>query len=107
MQGRRSRPGGLFRPAPEAGRERPWVPMAQDGPRRPESPRRSRAEDAGRGAVGEDRPVAERTTVGPEDARSWLLVNGARTDLFDGALASRADQVVRPTQGLQNWPEVG
>ena len=23
--------------------------------------------------------------VGPEDARSWLLVNGARTDLFDTA----------------------
>ncbi|MGY2074480.1 HpcH/HpaI aldolase/citrate lyase family protein [Blastococcus sp. SYSU DS0828] len=32
--------------------------------------------------------------VGPEDARSWLLVNGARTELFDGAHASRADQVV-------------
>jgi citrate lyase subunit beta/citryl-CoA lyase len=38
--------------------------------------------------------VAERKTVGPEDARSWLLVNGARTDLFDAAVASRADQVV-------------
>lgn len=38
--------------------------------------------------------MAERRTVGPEDARSWLLVNGARTDLFEGALASRADQVV-------------
>ena len=32
--------------------------------------------------------------VGPEDARSWLLVNGSRTDLFDAAHASRADQVV-------------
>ena len=32
--------------------------------------------------------------VGPEDARSWLLVNGSRTDLFDAAQASRADQVV-------------
>ena len=32
--------------------------------------------------------------VGPEDARSWLLVNGARTDLFDTARDSRADQVV-------------
>jgi len=32
--------------------------------------------------------------VGPEDARSWLLVNGARTDLFDRAAESRADQIV-------------
>jgi citrate lyase subunit beta/citryl-CoA lyase len=32
--------------------------------------------------------------VGPEDARSWLLVNGARTELFDTAHGSRADQVV-------------
>ncbi|TYP88886.1 HpcH/HpaI aldolase/citrate lyase family protein [Blastococcus xanthinilyticus] len=32
--------------------------------------------------------------VGPEDARSWLLVNGARTELFDVAYESRADQVV-------------
>ena len=32
--------------------------------------------------------------VGPEDARSWLLVNGSRTDLFDAAQASRADQIV-------------
>ena len=32
--------------------------------------------------------------VGPEDARSWLLVNGARTDLFDTARDSRADQVI-------------
>jgi citrate lyase subunit beta / citryl-CoA lyase len=32
--------------------------------------------------------------VGPEDARSWLLVNGARTDLFDRASESRADQIV-------------
>ena len=38
--------------------------------------------------------MAERKTVGPDDARSWLLVNGSRTDLFDGALASHADQVV-------------
>lgn len=34
------------------------------------------------------------STVGPEDARSWLLVNGARTDLFDVAHGSRADQIV-------------
>ena len=32
--------------------------------------------------------------VDPGIARSWLLVNGARTELFDEALASRADQVV-------------
>jgi citrate lyase subunit beta / citryl-CoA lyase len=41
-----------------------------------------------------DEPVANRKNVGPEDARSWLLVNGARTDLFDAAHRSRADQVV-------------
>ncbi len=33
-------------------------------------------------------------TIGPEDARSWLLVNGARTDLFDRAHESRADQII-------------
>jgi citrate lyase subunit beta/citryl-CoA lyase len=33
-------------------------------------------------------------TIGPEDARSWLLVNGARTDLFDPAHESRADQII-------------
>jgi citrate lyase subunit beta/citryl-CoA lyase len=38
--------------------------------------------------------VAERGTVGPEDARSWLLVNGGRLPLFDPAHRSRADQVV-------------
>ena len=38
--------------------------------------------------------VAKRRTVGPEDARSWLLVNGARTELFDTAHESRADQIV-------------
>lgn len=32
--------------------------------------------------------------MGPEDARSWLLVNGARTELFDTAHESRADQIV-------------
>jgi len=32
--------------------------------------------------------------VGPGDARSWLLVNGVRTDLFDRAAESRADQIV-------------
>jgi citrate lyase subunit beta/citryl-CoA lyase len=32
--------------------------------------------------------------VDPGIARSWLLVNGARTELFDDAHASRADQVV-------------
>ncbi|RBY87797.1 CoA ester lyase [Blastococcus sp. TF02A-30] len=43
--------------------------------------------------VQDDR-VGRRRTVGPEDARSWLLVNGARTELFDVAHESRADQVV-------------
>jgi citrate lyase subunit beta/citryl-CoA lyase len=38
--------------------------------------------------------VAKRREVGPEDARSWLLVNGARTELFDTAHESRADQIV-------------
>ena len=32
--------------------------------------------------------------VDPGIARSWLLVNGARTDLFEAAHVSRADQVV-------------
>ena len=35
-----------------------------------------------------------RSRVGPDDARSWLLVNGARPELFDPAHGSRADQVV-------------
>jgi citrate lyase subunit beta/citryl-CoA lyase len=38
--------------------------------------------------------VTKRKNVGPEDARSWLLVNGARIDLFDTAHESRADQIV-------------
>jgi len=38
--------------------------------------------------------VARNRTVGPDDARSWLLVNGARPELFDVAHESRADQVV-------------
>jgi citrate lyase subunit beta/citryl-CoA lyase len=33
-------------------------------------------------------------SVDPGIARSWLLVNGARTELFDEAHASRADQIV-------------
>ncbi|WP_017935989.1 HpcH/HpaI aldolase/citrate lyase family protein [Nocardioides sp. Iso805N] len=32
--------------------------------------------------------------IGPEDARSWLLVNGSRTELFDAAYESPADQIV-------------
>jgi citrate lyase subunit beta/citryl-CoA lyase len=32
--------------------------------------------------------------VEPEIARSWLLVNGARSELFDPAHESRADQIV-------------
>ncbi|GAA2750005.1 HpcH/HpaI aldolase/citrate lyase family protein [Amnibacterium kyonggiense] len=36
----------------------------------------------------------ERRTVDPEIARSWLLVNGTRTDTFDAARASRADQII-------------
>ncbi|NEK86810.1 CoA ester lyase [Blastococcus saxobsidens] len=38
--------------------------------------------------------MAGRRTVGPDDARSWLLVNGARGELFDVAHGSRADQVI-------------
>ncbi len=38
--------------------------------------------------------MTTRTRVGPADARSWLLVNGAHPDLFDERYASRADQVV-------------
>jgi citrate lyase subunit beta/citryl-CoA lyase len=33
-------------------------------------------------------------TVAPEIARSWLLVNGNRPELFDAARASRADQII-------------
>jgi citrate lyase subunit beta/citryl-CoA lyase len=32
--------------------------------------------------------------IGPQDARSWLLVNGSRTELFESAYASPADQIV-------------
>ena len=32
--------------------------------------------------------------IGPEDARSWLLVNGSRSELFEAAYASPADQIV-------------
>ncbi|MDP9427622.1 MAG: CoA ester lyase [Actinomycetota bacterium] len=38
--------------------------------------------------------MVRQRTIGPEDARSWLLVNGARTDLFDRAHESRADQII-------------
>lgn len=38
--------------------------------------------------------MARNRTVGPDDARSWLLVNGARPELFDVAHESRADQIV-------------
>lgn len=37
---------------------------------------------------------SDRRTIDPEIARSWLLVNGSRTELFDAARASRADQVI-------------
>jgi citrate lyase subunit beta / citryl-CoA lyase len=36
----------------------------------------------------------DRRTVDPEIARSWLLVNGNRPESFDGARASRADQII-------------
>ncbi|WP_308797888.1 HpcH/HpaI aldolase/citrate lyase family protein [Agromyces silvae] len=35
-----------------------------------------------------------RNDVAPEIARSWLLVNAAKPELFDEASASRADQIV-------------
>jgi citrate lyase subunit beta / citryl-CoA lyase len=38
--------------------------------------------------------VTTRKNVAPEDARSWLLVNGSRTDLFEASQQSRADQIV-------------
>jgi citrate lyase subunit beta / citryl-CoA lyase len=38
--------------------------------------------------------VANRKKIRPEDARSWLLVNCGRTELFDPAHRSRADQIV-------------
>ncbi|CAD6008883.1 CoA ester lyase [Agreia sp. COWG] len=34
------------------------------------------------------------TTIAPEIARSWLLVSAIRTDDFDKAAASRADQII-------------
>ena len=36
----------------------------------------------------------QRRSVDPEIARSWLLVNGYRSELFDPARASRADQII-------------
>lgn len=36
----------------------------------------------------------ERTTIPAEIARSWLLVSANRTDQFDAAVSSRADQIV-------------
>ena len=40
------------------------------------------------------RVVHRGRNVDPGIARSWLLVNGARTELFDSAHDSRADQIV-------------
>ncbi|WP_244256132.1 CoA ester lyase [Rathayibacter sp. VKM Ac-2760] len=51
-------------------------------------PTTSSATTAGAGLTRKGRDVA------PEIARSWLLVNATRTDTFDAAHASRADQVV-------------
>ncbi len=42
--------------------------------------------------------------VDPGIARSWLLVNGARTELFDDAHDSRADQIARYRAA---WAEAG
>jgi citrate lyase subunit beta/citryl-CoA lyase len=36
----------------------------------------------------------QRRLVDPEIARSWLLVNGNRPEVFDAARASRADQII-------------
>jgi citrate lyase subunit beta/citryl-CoA lyase len=38
--------------------------------------------------------MSRKKSVDPTIARSWLLVNGARPELFDKAAASRADQIV-------------
>jgi citrate lyase subunit beta / citryl-CoA lyase len=43
---------------------------------------------------GENGHVKSSRTVDPEIARSWLLVNGLRSELFDPADRSRADQVI-------------
>lgn len=38
--------------------------------------------------------AAQKVDVQPKDARSWLLVPGAKPDTFDGAAASAADAIV-------------
>jgi citrate lyase subunit beta/citryl-CoA lyase len=42
----------------------------------------------------ENAGVTNPRKIGPEDARSWLLVNGGRTELFEAAYESPADQIV-------------
>ncbi|MDE2592570.1 MAG: hypothetical protein KGL41_06945, partial [Actinomycetales bacterium] len=37
---------------------------------------------------------SKKTPIDATIARSWLLVNGARPELFDQASASKADQIV-------------
>ncbi|GAA1857870.1 HpcH/HpaI aldolase/citrate lyase family protein [Myceligenerans crystallogenes] len=40
------------------------------------------------------RAVREKTRVAPDYARSWLLLSAMRTDAFDDAQLSRADQII-------------
>jgi citrate lyase subunit beta/citryl-CoA lyase len=60
------------------------------------------------------------STVDPAISRSWLLVNGARSELFDKAAATRADQIVldiedavdpshklRALDDVANWLDAG
>ena len=55
--------------------------------------RRPRRRGAAVSTTGTD-TGRERRRVDPEIARSWLLVNGNRPEVFDASRASRADQVV-------------
>lgn len=44
--------------------------------------------------VGAGRPALPVRDISPEIARSWLLVNAMRTELFDEAAGSRADAII-------------
>src|SRR5207237_9051683 len=66
-----------------------WACSTGCGPARPDPAR-------GHPGAGQQngRVVHIGRNVDPGIARSWLLVNGARTELFDSAHDSRADQIV-------------
>jgi citrate lyase subunit beta/citryl-CoA lyase len=44
--------------------------------------------------VSADRPARPARDISPEIARSWLLVNAMRTELFDESAESRADAII-------------